>query len=469
MPDFPPLMLTAFTGPGLTLLQASHPLTDPVVLVLLVISVLVAGVLAFTMYRLRVALRKLREGAHRFARGDLSQRIDARGLSNMAGVADSLNEMAELLEERLQTVVDQRNEFSAVLSNMSEGVLTVDLQDRITSMNPAAARLLGVEAAACFGRTVQETIRNSSLQRLIERLVREGGRIDGAIELRSHDASEGTKAKQIQVNGSVLRRSDGQATGSLLVLHDVTKLHHLESVRRDFVANVSHELKTPVAAIKAAAETLQHLEEGDEEAAVKFQAMIVRHADRLQAIIEDLLMLAKLEQQTDGRRFDMESRPLAPIIRSACEICQVKADAKQMSVQIACEPDLVGHVHAPMLEQAVVNLLDNAIKYSPEGGDVIVSAGRRNGELVIAVEDHGPGIDLRDQHRLFERFYRADKARSRHQGGTGLGLSIVKHITEAHGGRVILKSKQGQGSTFYLHLPIDAARPESMPSTSAAV
>ncbi|MEM9415385.1 MAG: ATP-binding protein [Planctomycetota bacterium] len=234
------------------------------------------------------------------------------------------------------------------------------------------------------------------------------------------------------------------------------ELDRLESIRQDFVANVSHELRTPISAVKAAAETLldehEHAPDGpiDTAAHVNFLKIILRQSDRLQSIVEDLLSLASIEQGNREGAIELTAAPLSPLIAAAVETVQAKADAKNISIRTRCETGLMAVMNRMLLEQALINLIDNAVKYSPEGTVVEVDAGSANDEVVIQVTDHGRGIEPAHLPRLFERFYRTDKARSRALGGTGLGLSIVKHIAEAHGGRVQVESRVGQGSRFTL-------------------
>jgi two-component system, OmpR family, phosphate regulon sensor histidine kinase PhoR len=435
---------------------------DANVVLVLIGTALIVGVVAVLWFFFSRSLRDLSAGAERFARGDLSQKVAVTGPLQMAALADALNRMADQLRERLATVVQQRNELGAVLASMTEGVLAVDQDEQVISLNPAAARMLGAEPAVALGRSIQEVVRNTALQRCIAEVLEGDNAVQASLTLRPDIDASGNGSghaidRIVEVHATPLRDADGRRIGALIVLNDTTRLRRLESVRQDFVANVSHEIKTPVTAIKAAAETL--MQEGDQarEDTHRFLQIVARQADRLHAIIEDLLSLAKIEQDAKNRTIELIDGRIIGVLRSAIETCQARADAKSITVELDCESDLDSKINAPLLEQAVVNLLDNAIKYSPDGSPVRVSAGRSEGEVVITVQDEGSGIEADHLPRLFERFYRTDKARSRALGGTGLGLAIVKHIAQAHGGRVSVDSTTApsadHGSTFRVHVP----------------
>jgi two-component system phosphate regulon sensor histidine kinase PhoR len=224
-------------------------------------------------------------------------------------------------------------------------------------------------------------------------------------------------------------------------------------MRRDFVANVSHELKTPVTSIKGFAETLEDGALDDPEAAHRFVRIISGQADRLNSIIEDLLALSTLEQSGDSPLLQLEEADLCDVVAVALEVCGPKAEAKNIELREDCPGRLFARVSPPLLEQAVVNLIDNAVKYSADGSTVVVTLEERGDEVVVSVTDEGQGVAREHLPRLFERFYRVDKARSRDLGGTGLGLAIVKHVAQIHGGRVSVDSVVGRGSTFRIHLP----------------
>ena len=410
---------------------------------------LAAGLSWWLARRLSRPLEEMKAGATRIAGGELEFRCEISASEEVGGLALAMNRMAEQLHDRITAEIKQRNEMEAVLSSMSEGVFAVDLDEQIIKLNAAAARFFELDPRAALGRSVQEAVRNAELQRFIRQTLTGEAPKEGAISLL------GESGRQLQAHGNVLRDAGGQAIGALIVLNDLTRLRQLESVRKDFVANVSHELKTPITSIKGFVETLQAGALQDREEAQRFLGIIARQADRLNAIIEDLLTLAKIEQGEERGALDLADTELEVILRSAVQSCEVKAVEREIRMEIACAPGLRAPVNAPLLEQALVNLLDNAIKYSEPGSRVDVAAEARNGgEVVLSVRDHGCGIEKEYLDRIFERFYRVDKARSRKLGGTGLGLAIVKHIAQAHGGRVSVESIPGKGSLFAIHLQV---------------
>jgi two-component system phosphate regulon sensor histidine kinase PhoR len=231
-------------------------------------------------------------------------------------------------------------------------------------------------------------------------------------------------------------------------------LKKLEKVRRDFVANVSHELRTPVTSIKGFVETLLDGAMNNPDELPRFLKIVAAQTDRLNAIIEDLLTLSRIEQEEEKSEIPLVRASVSGVLETAIEVCRQKAGEKNISLEMTCDADLTADMNAPLLEQAVINLIDNAIKYSTPDQAIQLSAERSEGELVIRVRDEGCGIGREHLSRIFERFYRVDKARSRRLGGTGLGLAIVKHIAQAHGGRATVESILGKGSTFSIHLPI---------------
>jgi two-component system phosphate regulon sensor histidine kinase PhoR len=300
-----------------------------------------------------------------------------------------------------------------------------------------------------LGRTLAEVVRNPDLLRFVARLENGAGPAETEITLRA-----GAGWRHLRVSATGLTERDGRRLGTLMVLSDVTRLRELENVRRDFVANVSHELKTPVTAIKGAADTLMDGAAEEPDTRSRFLAIIQRQSERLSALISDTLSLARIEQQVDkGATPRLREAPVRDVLVGAEAACETQALVREVRVEVDCPPDLSAPMDPPLVEQAVINLLQNAIQYSPKGGAVTLHGVARERECVIEVVDRGPGISPEHLPRLFERFYRVDPARSRELGGTGLGLAIVKHICLAHGGRATVESTIGSGSTFRIHLP----------------
>jgi two-component system phosphate regulon sensor histidine kinase PhoR len=398
--------------------------------------------------RIMRPLAAIKRGADRFAQGDLNERLTVPNASEIAGLAEAMNQMAAQLDDRIRTAVQQRNEQEAVLSSMVESVIAVDRTNRIITFNHAAAQLLGVEAEPITGRPLEEVVHNETLRGVVRRALESDAPIEGEVSI------EEVGGRVLQAHGTTLLDASGQAIGAVVVLNDVTRLRRLEQVRRDFVANVSHELKTPITSIKGFVETLLDGAIDEPEDARRFLEIVQRQADRLNAIIEDLLTLSRIEQEEEHAESILERGGLKAVVDAAVQLCQSGATARQIRLDVACEPDLYADINATLLEQGVVNLIDNAIKYSEPDDVIRIEALRGDREIQIRVSDQGCGIPQEQLPRLFERFYRVDKARSRRLGGTGLGLAIVKHIAHTHGGRVSVESQVGHGSTFAIHLPI---------------
>jgi two-component system phosphate regulon sensor histidine kinase PhoR len=393
-------------------------------------------------------MRLVEEGAERFAKGDFASRLPVPRIEEFAVVAESVNEMADELDEQIRGLTRERNEREAVLASMVEGVVAVDVDERVITVNEAAAHLLGAGRADAVGSSIQEVVRNPELQRVVAETLLGEGPVEAELVLRV-----GAEDRILQANGTLLRgESSGSVAGAVVVLNDVTRLKRLEAVRRDFVANVSHELKTPVTSIKGFTETLLDGAGDDPEARERFLRIVAGQADRLNSIISDLLALSTLEADRAGGA-PLQEAEVCDVVHVAVEVCGVKAEGKGIRLDVACPESVSASINPPLLEQAVVNLVDNAIKYSPEGSTVLIGLEARPSQVVITVRDQGPGIAREHLPRLFERFYRVDEARSRDLGGTGLGLAIVKHIAQLHGGRVGVDSRVGAGSVFSLYLP----------------
>lgn len=416
----------------------------------LLIALVAAMISLWLSRRISRPLEEMKRGAERFASGDLEGRLPIYKGEEIGGLAEAMNQMAGQLDDRIRTVVRQRNEQEAVLASMIEGVLAVDNGERVLRINQSAADLLNIDPAVSIGRLIQEVIRKPDLQNFVSRALQSQERIEEDITL----VIRGSEIF-LQVHGTPLRDSSGKDIGALVVLNDMTRLQRLENIRRDFVANVSHELKTPITAIKGSVETLLGGAVNEKESAQRFLEIIARQSDRLNAIIEDLLALSRIEQGEEQAGIELRKTQLRPVFLNTLQACQIKAHKKQIVLDMDCPDEIEININAPLFEQALVNLLDNAIKYSPEKGRVHFSARREPAAVVIKVQDWGNGISQEHLPRLFERFYRVDKARSRKLGGTGLGLAIVKHIVQSHNGQIVVESSPGKGSTFTIELPTE--------------
>jgi two-component system, OmpR family, phosphate regulon sensor histidine kinase PhoR len=412
------------------------------------VTFLAAGISFLVSRWLSLPLERMTQGAQLFAKGELSHHLYIPKTQEMASLAVALNEMANQLNERIKSVIRHRNELEAVLSSMKEGVIALDLDEHILKINQVAAAMFHKDPWEIENRSIQEAIRNSELQKFTKNALKSSEGLECDIVFYQD------KERILNVHSTTLLDAKENRIGILVVLNDVTRLRHLENMRQDFVANVSHEIKTPLTAIQGFVETLLHNTDKTPEDTHRFLSIIDRHVHRLVAMIDDLLNLSRIEGDSNRKEIVMVPTFVDDVIRNAIQMMEARTEEKKILIQFQCENFLSAEVDATLIEQAVVNLLDNAIKYSPLGSTIEVHAAKRNGEIFISIRDHGIGIGNEHIPRLFERFYRVDKARSRKLGGTGLGLAIVKHIIQAHHGKVTVESSPGNGSTFTLHFPI---------------
>ncbi len=412
-------------------------------------------VTVYVSRRISIPLEEMTSGAERFAVGQFSPHLlpPDHVPTEIATLSQALNSMADQLQDRISIILHQRNEVQTVLDSMLAAVLTIDSNDVLVSLNSSASDLLNLEREASVGRSVQELVRNIDLLQLIERAHASGDAVESEIEITKN----GGDSLFLLTNCVHLYDENKESFGLLLVLHDVSRLRLLEKMRRDFVANVSHELKTPITSIKGYVETVLDDELNDKENSLRFLGIVLKKSNQLNAIIDDLLLLSRIEQQEETSKIALQLGNLYPILSEAIYSCTPQASFKQISLQLNCPENLFVHIHETLLEQALVNLIMNAVKYSDDGSEVVVSAERRTlnekTQIVISVQDFGVGIETEHLPRLFERFYRSDKARSRKLGGTGLGLAIVKHIVQAHNGDVSIESETGKGTTVSMFLP----------------
>ena len=414
----------------------------------IVIAAVMAGVALLVARRLSRPIREMKIVAQRFAEGDLTQKAAVYETEELTGLSDAMNRMASDLNERINTIISQRNELETVLSSMMEGVLAIDNDEKIIKINASAATMLDIDPEACKGRSIQEIIRNISFQKFVSKALLDIEAVETDITFYRNDLE-----RILKMHSSPITNAEGKKIGTLIVMDDVSKLRRLENVRRDFVANVSHEIKTPLTAIKGFVETLYHDMAGQEDDAKRFLAIILKHVDRLNAIVDDLLSLSRIEREKDGKEILLQQSDIKDVIETAVQVCMPKAKEKNIIISTATEAPVMANIDVTLLEQAMVNIIDNAIKYSDADSTVDIEAKETDKDIAIEITDHGIGISKEHLPRLFERFYRVDKARSRKMGGTGLGLSIVKHIVQAHGGTIEADSRLGSGSTFTIRLP----------------
>ena len=396
--------------------------------------------------RITRPIEQIRKWAESIAGGDFRLKPSVRSSGEIEGLCASLSHMAEELRRRIDQISRRRNEMNAVFSSMIEGVIALDMEAHVLGMNQAAAKILCCDPTAAQGKGIQEVVRNTALHQFVRDALSAREAVTRDIPISSH--GEGL----VNGIGAILRDADGKQIGALIVLNDVTRLRKLENIRRDFVSNVSHEIKTPITAIKGFVETLLDGALTNPADAKRFLEIIEKHADRLEAIVEDLLNLSRIEQGSEKEGINTVETRMTEILKNAVQACHIIAAEKRIEIEVSCAEAIVAKVDPSLFEQAIVNLLDNAVKYSHAGGTVRIEA--TQGDCVdIAISDQGCGINKKHLPRLFERFYRVDKARSRQLGGTGLGLAIVKHIVQAHGGHIWVESTPGKGSIFTIRLP----------------
>ena len=419
--------------------------------------VLLAIVLSlYAAKRISRPLEKMKQGAEQLTKGRIDQlvKIDSEHMSvEMAGLANSINQMADQINRRVRIIIQQRNELEAVFSSMADAVVAIDAEKNIIRMNQAAAALFALPSEVVKGKAVQGVIRNPYILEMIDFTLTHNSQQEQNVTLFN-----GAEPILLETHSVPLRDEAERSMGVLLVMNDLTKLNRLENIRQDFVANVSHELKTPITAIKGYVETLIDGALDDEDTARRFLNIVVRQANRLDAIVDDLLILSRIEDRENKEDIELNLADVGPVLVSALQTCAVNADEKDIVIEVECDDELYAYINQPLLEQAVINLLNNAIAYSPHGTRITLSCqgnrtARDEQQVHFSVIDNGPGIAKEHLPRLFERFYRCDKARSRDQGGTGLGLAIVKHIAHVHKGTVEVESSPGKGSTFTLTLP----------------
>ena len=424
---------------------------------------LVAAAVAMLMSRSYAdRVERLREFSLRVAEGDFRP-LPADGTGDtLEALGSSLNQTAGRFDRTIRTLTEERNLSSAILGSMVEGVAVVNAAERLVFTNPGFASILGLDVPPVAGSSLLEVVRQTELIGAVRRVLAGEPRVESEI-------STGT-LRQHFFAATVASVRAGNTSGAVIVLHDITELRKLERIRRDFVANVSHEFRTPLTAIQGFAETLIAGALDDPQNRGRFLNIILEHARRLARLTEDLLKLS----QMDADRLEIEINPVkvSQLVESCYETARHRAAEKELLLTLAPGlpqnlPDVAGD--ARRLQEVLQNLLDNAIQYTLPGGKIVLSAELKNYGVVFTVSDTGIGIPTADQPRIFERFYRVDAARSREAGGTGLGLAIAKHLIEVHGGRIWVESEVGVGSRFHFSVPLfDPERATARSASSSA-
>ncbi|MCB9418275.1 MAG: HAMP domain-containing protein [Ardenticatenaceae bacterium] len=416
----------------------------------IVISGVIAAGLAFLLahllsQRLNRPLQDLIALANQIRDGQRYNHIIAGQSDEMGQLVHAFNQMAEQLDARLTTLTQEQQLLALVLNQMGDGLLFADSSGKITLINPAAARILNTQEALIIGRSVAEAVRHHELIDLWHRCRQTGQEQSMAVEV-------GT---DLFLQAVITPFKDDDASGYLLILQDLTHIRHLQTIRRDFISNISHELRTPLASLRAVVETLRDGALDDPPAAARFLERAELEVDTLTQMVEELLELSRIESGQVPLKLARTAVP--DLFFDPMERLQPQAARSEIELVLNLPSGLpLVLADAARVQQVIANLLHNAIKFSSSGDFITVGAELVDGETAVrfSVEDHGIGITAADLPRIFERFYKSDRARTRSRGGTGLGLAIARHIVQAHNGRIWAISKEGKGSTFYFTLPV---------------
>jgi len=426
----------------LTQIESSVARLRRTIVVVSLFTALLAGLLAlFIAERIARPVRRLTEVVQRMTRGDLNARLLPIPHGEVGVLTQAFNQMAERLQGMITALVEERSRLTAVLDNMADGVVITDGEGCVRLINPAAARVLGAEEETALGRPFAQVARDHRLIGLWQQCCEQSEEQFASVEV-------GRLGPFLQAIATPLRDAGPQA--SLVILQDLTRIRRLETVRRDFISNISHELRTPLASLQALVDTLRDGALDDPPAARHFLDSIETEVEALTQMVQELLELSRIESGQAPMRLIPTS--VADVVFPPVERLRPQAERAGLSITIDLSPNLPTVLaDAERAQQVITNLVHNAIKFTPSGGQVTLSAQPVGEEMILSVRDTGVGIPADDLPRIFERFYKADRARS--GGGTGLGLAIAKHIVQAHGGRIWAESVEGKGSTFYVALP----------------
>ena len=447
--DGPPAAVLRIAVPEFTLMREIQAVGRMLAVLVVIVIAAATGMGYLASLRIIGPVSALKSGLRRIGDGELSFRLAIPPVPHLGDLARSINQTADRIERQIRDLDEERNLRTLILANMARGVIATDIGHVVKDINASARNMTGFHAPLTHATRLGEVIRYPNLLRLID----DCERTKEPIEREMNIGPDGEMIVTVRV--TPLNDTQGKSMGILIIINDVTLLRKLETVRQDFVANVSHELRTPVTSIKGFTETLLDGAKDDPATAERFLSIIMRQASQLESIIHDLLELSRLEQNS-AQNIEKAPTPIASVLRNAAGLCQDRASSRGVSLDVQCPDGLTAPIHAGLLEQALVNLIDNAVKYgtTPEHTRVDIFAAAAGNAAEIRVRDYGNGIEKTHLARLFERFYRVDKGRSREMGGTGLGLAIVKHIILIHDGTVSIESEQGLGTTFTIRLPM---------------
>ena len=444
--------LLGFVRAAVPLTAVDQQLAQLQRLILLSASIVAIAALLLGLYfvnRVTGPLRSMTEAAEAISKGDYNRRIEVVYQDEIGSLAAAFNRMARGSAQRMDDITRDRNRLSSIFAGMVEGVVDVDEDQKIVHINQVAAELLGLSINGSIGKSLWEEVRVTEIITALEQTLETQKVVNTQMRRPSNEDDQ-----VVNIYAAALQNEQGDSIGAVIVLNNISKLDQLERIRRDFVANASHELKTPITAIRGLTETILDDDKMPADIRQDFMEKVHAQSIRLSSLVTDLMTISRLE--SDHQEKSVNAFDLGELVRRSMANCTALCQKKQLQTELSL-PDsaMIINGDAQAISQLVDNLIDNAIKYTENGGTVSVKLEKENNTAKFTVEDSGIGINPQDQQRIFERFYRVDKARSRELGGTGLGLSIVKNIAEEHDGNVTVASKPGVGSTFTITLPLN--------------
>lgn len=430
-----------------------------IVLISIIILIVIIPIVIITSRLITRPLFLIGKAAKKISKGDMmdpipiSQKSFFSGTEEISSITVALNEMAKELDKKIATITKEKNEQKNILNyiniiqySMSEGLIAIDLENKISTINKAASSYLDIDRKKDIGKQYDKKIKNKAIKKIIKSILKKQRPITKEIRIGQ------MKKMFFTVNGKVLKDQKLKPVGCLIVMTDVTRLKQLEAMRRVFVANVSHELKTPITSIGGYIETAQ--KDISLETKNEFLEKAIKQNNRLNSIIDDLLRLSRIEAIEDEDAFTLSTQKLLPIIEGSVEDIRENIKKYGIKVVIECSKDIYAKIDSQLMREALINLLENAIKYGVDNSTVILSVKRKSNKILIDIENKGEVIPEKERDRIFNRFYRVDKSRSKKTGGTGLGLAIVKHISIVHNGTIEVHKSDGNTTVFRLTLPV---------------